>query len=710
MRVVPPRMAGIVGVSVPPSDTVGEHLYTWRRKPEAGATVHMSFTKGVVSAGLALANRFNPITSDPSGPLKTIAMFDSFAPSLMPRASMHQGVAAATSVLAAELVGKGFDAAVTRVVPASAPYTVRMGARAALTAGGFALTQIPLKRDEPTSIASVRTFGRLAMAGGVGGMVYQSATELRERFPASGPARPIIVGLGGFAGALAYSDSLLETRKQVVKRWSDEDKPASLPASVAIGLGVATAGRLIGRGFIASRRASMDYFGDDPTRRTIGRAVNAAVWAGGVAALYAGGVGYIARANEKIEPAYSKVPDNEYVSGGPNSVSPFDELGLQGRRFVTDVMSPDLIEETLGEPAVAHPIRAYIGYNSEPIYSTGRSELALKELDKLGAFDRKYLLLFAPTGTGWVDQSMIESAEILTRGDIATCCIQYGRSPSFLAVQKVALGRQQFRQLLWGISQRLAERDEENRPKVLVFGESLGAWSSSDVVMHQGIAGFDQYGIDRALWFGLPGLAKWSKNGMRDGSSDQVPDGTVGTFDNIDEYNELDEEAKQKLRAVILDHDNDPIAQVSFRLAVKQPLWLEPDLPKGRNVPEGMTWIPMLTFIQVAVDAMNAMKVIPGEFKSFGHDYRGDTAEFVHAAYRLPPVTREQMETVNETLRQLELERGERIKRAKELAAELEPDTPTRARGPKYLRDRRATDPEQEPMEATPGDPAGDYQ
>jgi hypothetical protein len=43
---------------------------------------------------------------------------------------------------------------------------------------------------------------------------------------------------------------------------------------------------------------------------------------------------------------------------------------------------------------------------------------------------------------------------------------------------------------------------------VLVFGESLGAWTSSDVVMFQGIEGFDHYGIDRALWVGLP-LTTW---------------------------------------------------------------------------------------------------------------------------------------------------------------------------------------------------------
>ena len=382
-----------------------------------------------LTAALALANRFNPVASDPSAPLKTMSMFDSFGPSLMPRSSMHQGMAAALSVLAAEAVGKGVDAAITRVVPHTAPYTVRMAARGVVVGAGYGLTQIPQTDDERTAVASLRTVGRLAMAGGVGGLVYESAVELQGRFPAAGPVRPILVGLGGFAGALAYSDRLLDSRIGIIQRWSDEDKPANLPASIGIGLGVATVGRLIGRGFVRSRSASMDFFGEDPVRRLIGRSANLAIWGGGAAALYSAGVGYIARANEKVEPAYSTPPSSEFVSGGPMSISPFDELGLQGRRYVTDVVTPDLIERTLDEPAAAHPIRAYIGYNSEPLYTTGRSEMALEELDRLGAFDRKYLLLFSPTGTGWVDQTMIESAELFARGDIATCCIQYGAVP-----------------------------------------------------------------------------------------------------------------------------------------------------------------------------------------------------------------------------------------------------------------------------------------
>src|SRR4029450_2663565 len=113
------------------------------------------------------------------------------------------------------------------------------------------------------------------------------------------------------------------------------------------------------------------------------------------------------------------------------------------------------MEQVMGEPALAHPIRAYVGFNSEPLYQTGRAELALAELEPTRALGRSVLLLIPPPGPGWVAHTLTEAAELLTRGDIATCCIQYGRYPSFLSVQKVALGRGQFRLLLWGGNQGL---------------------------------------------------------------------------------------------------------------------------------------------------------------------------------------------------------------------------------------------------------------
>jgi hypothetical protein len=62
-------------------------------------------------------DRLNPITGGPAAPLETRAMFAAFGPSLMPRASLHQGLAAGLSVLAGELVSRAVDAGIRRFIP-----------------------------------------------------------------------------------------------------------------------------------------------------------------------------------------------------------------------------------------------------------------------------------------------------------------------------------------------------------------------------------------------------------------------------------------------------------------------------------------------------------------------------------------------------------------------------------------------------------------
>ncbi len=651
-----------------------------------------------------VADRLNPL-GGPEGPLVARAVAAGYGPSLMPRASWHQGLAVGMSVLAAQLVGRSVNHAIDRVVPSSR-LSVRLAVRAAVAGVGLAVERMPESDDEPTSRASLRSAGRLVAAAAVGGGIHESAAAIRHRLPPRSAARPVVIGAAGAGAVLYHAGHLLQQRAAIVERWSDKDAAASLPASIGIGLATVAFGNGAALAFALSRRGFHRFFGPGIAHSVVARSVNAAVWSAGTAALYTAGVGYVARTNEKLEPAYAEPPDHPYSSGGPASISPFDELGLQGRRFVTDVVTPDMIESVMGEPALAHPIRAFVGVNSDPVYPLGRSEMMIDELERLGAFDRKYLLLVSPTGTGWVDQTMIESAELLTRGDVATACIQYGRGPSFLEVQKVHLGRAQFRGLLWGIKMRLAGMPVDQRPTVLVFGESLGAWSSSDVVMYQGISGFDHYGIDRALWFGLPGLAKWSKTGMRQGAGELVPPGTVAAFDSFDEYDRLGETERDRLRAVVVDHDNDPIAQMSFRWAVKRPPWLGDGL-RGRGVAASMDWVPLITFVQIAVDAMNAMRVIPGHFKSFGHDYRGDTADFVHAAYRLPAVTDQQKSSVRDALLAMEVDRGERIKNAADQAKGKLRSTPR----PTRLRRRTsALDPVEPAIVRTPGSAPADIQ
>jgi uncharacterized membrane protein len=602
----------------------------------------------------------NPVSAVPATPLETTAALDAFRPSLMPRTPRLQGVVMGLSVLGARAVTGVADTLTRTVVPADARLRTRLAARAVIGGAGAALAAVPERDGQKLWVASMRSTGRLLRDGAAGGAIHDLGGWLQRRHPDQRAIRPVAATAASAAGLLYRAARRQAAPKAAVDRWPLPERTA-LPGALVTSYAVTTAGTGLTQAFVRSRRALESYFGPGPAKRTLARVVNAGLWAAGATAAYNAGVAWIGRANQKLEPAYATPPASPLLSGCSDSLLPFADLGQEGRRFVTDVVTPELIEQVMGEPALAHPIRTYVGFNSEPLYQTGRAELALAELGRTGAFDRSTLLLVSPTGTGWVDQTLIEAAEFLTRGDIATCCIQYARYPSFLSIQKVALGRGQFRLLLWGVKQRLEERPPERRPRVLVFGESLGAWTSSDVVMYQGIHGLDHYGIDRALWVGLPWLAKWSRSGMARGSSTLVPPGTVRVFDRSEQLAALDDEERARLRAVILSHDNDPIAVLGPDMIVQRPWWLA-DGERGRGVPAAMRWLPLVTFVQTGMDALSALLGGPGDFGSYGHDYRADMARFVRDAYRLPDASDAQLVRVEQVLRSLSLERAERLK------------------------------------------------
>jgi uncharacterized membrane protein len=606
-----------------------------------------------------LAGALSPVAVSPAAPRETVAVLDAWGPSLMPRSARARGVAMGLGILGMRVTSGAAEKLTRMVASADAPLPRQLAAWAVVGGAGAALAAVPERHCRKLWAASLQSTGLLLRDGAAGGAVHDLGRWLQRRYPGQPGVRPLTSGAVHTAGLLYRAGRRLPSRAEAEDR-RPRPEPAEVAETLATSYVVTTLGMGLARGIGWSRRALESYLGPGPSKRALARLVNAGLWAGGAAATYSAGVAYVGRANQRLEPGYAAPPTSPLVSGSPDSLVPFDDLGQQGRRYVTDVVTPELIEEVMGEPARAHPIRAYVGFNSEPLYQTGRAELALAELERTGAFDRSVLLLISPTGTGWVDHTLIEAAEFLTRGDIATCCIQYARYPSFLSVQKVALGRGQFRLLLWGVTQRLAGLPPERRPRVLVFGESMGAWTSSDVIMFQGISGFDHYGIDRALWVGLPWLSKWSRSGMARGSHTLIPPGTVRVFDRHEQLAALDDDQRARLRAVVVSHDNDPIAVLGPDLLVQRPPWLA-DGQRGRVVPRTMRWQPVGTFIQTGMDAMNAMLLTPGEFASFGHDYRADMAAFVRDAYGLPEASDEQLDRIEQVLRSLEFERNERI-------------------------------------------------
>ncbi len=59
------------------------------------------------------------------------------------------------------------------------------------------------------------------------------------------------------------------------------------------------------------------------------------------------------------------------------------------------------------------------------------------------------------------------------------------------------------------------------------------------------------------------------------------------------------------MRAVVLSHDNDPIAHFGPDMLVRKPEWIGADGQRG--VAESIEWMPIVTFCQTAIDAANAM-------------------------------------------------------------------------------------------------------
>jgi len=341
------------------------------------------------------------------------------------------------------------------------------------------------------------------------------------------------------------------------------------------------------------------------------------------------------------------------VSGGPDSLVPWATLGREGRRHVLAGVAPtprdhralalerDSIQSVTGAPPLAEPVQVYVGLDSAPT-PRERVDLALHEMDRLGAFDRGLIVLVSPTGTGYVNYAALASLHYLTRGDVATVVMQYSKRPSPLSLGKVAVAREQNR-LLWLEIARRLRNTEGPRPRVAVFGESLGAHASQDVFLGWGTAGPAALGIDRGLWIGTPAGSKWHRQVM-DPRRIDVDHHAVGVFNDFEQIEALDPAERARLQYVLLSHDNDGVTTFAPDLLLRRPAWLDParaaqrpSTPPGRSprgLPPGMRWLPATTFFQNLLDMSNAQR--SGAYEADAHDYRPDLPRFVSEAFDLP--------------------------------------------------------------------------
>ena len=501
--------------------------------------------------------------------------------------------------------------------------------------------------------SAARVLGNGAMAAG---LVIASDKVIRRVFgtasPVVGIATSAVIG-GGVAAARMTArerraSAAGEPREQTLAL---PNTPAGAARAVATGAGVgggllAMAGAewalAEGSTILVSRALGRR---DDRVTPLVGHSIAAAMLVPGALMALDRLRRRLMHADETKEAAYPEPPTSPTVTAGPTSLIAFDDIGKEGRRFVLMALSGPEITDVMGEPAV-EPIRAVAGYDSAAT-PEARADLALSELDALGAYERSLIVVAAPTGVGYVNYSFAEALEYLTRGDCAIVVPQYALVPSALALNQTRAGVRMQTLILAGIRDRIAALPEESRPRLLQFGESLGAQVALDVAA-DGTAAFRELGLDGGLYMGTPFRTKLWDRWFED-PAEIDPDALLGRVSQADEIPDL----AASVHHVQVIHHDDPINKFSYDAVIRTPWWMGDPATRPPKVPKEIRFRPITTFILNLIDLKNGMNSKPGEFVRIGHDYRIELCDAIRFTYQLQ-ASPEQVERIEESLRERE--------------------------------------------------------
>jgi uncharacterized membrane protein len=321
--------------------------------------------------------------------------------------------------------------------------------------------------------------------------------------------------------------------------------------------------------------------------------------------------------NNSAEPAWTP-PVSPLRSGSPASLAAWDTLGREGRGFVSG--GPTLADlRAFGGPRAVEPIRVYAGMQSAPT-TEAVAALAIRELDRTGAFDRAVLCVVITTGTGWVDPFLATALEYVHHGDTAIVGTQYSYLPSWISYlterDRVArAGRELFQR----VHARWSALPVDERPRLLLFAESLGSLFAEEV-----FTDVDDLlnHVDGALLTG-PTSANRIRADLTEardpGSTEVLPvyqNGRNVRFASFPSDLERPPATWHHPRLVYLQNPSDPVTWWSTDLLLSEPDWLAE--PRGYDILPAMSWYPFVTFCQVTLDLALAEDAPVGH----GHRFR----------------------------------------------------------------------------------------
>jgi uncharacterized membrane protein len=328
-----------------------------------------------------------------------------------------------------------------------------------------------------------------------------------------------------------------------------------------------------------------------------------------------------AAANDETDPEFA-APTSPLRSGGPDSSVSWESLGHQGRVFVAAGPTVDDLSKFSGRPAI-EPIRAYAGLHSaDGIKAT--AAVAARELQQKGGLDRAVVAVATTTGTGWINEAEASALEYMYNGDTAIVSMQYSFLPSWLSfLVDNENARQAGQALFEAVDELIREMPEAQRPRLMVFGESLGSFGGeapflalNNLIARTDGALFSGPTFNNTIWTQL------TRDRDKD-SPEWLPIFDKGEnvrfaahSDNLDRPPEV----WGRPRVVYLQHASDPIAWWTPDLLFAEPDWLKE--PRGYDVSGRMQWVPIVTFLQVSADMAVAVDVPDGH----GHVYVKDVA------------------------------------------------------------------------------------
>jgi uncharacterized membrane protein len=335
---------------------------------------------------------------------------------------------------------------------------------------------------------------------------------------------------------------------------------------------------------------------------------------------------------DETTPAGITRPTSSARSGGPGSLVPWDTLGYEGRNFTGGGPTVDQLQAfadagSSGSATTAmEPIRVYAGLESAD-GPEAQAALVVDELERTGAFERSVLAVVTVTGTGWVDPVSAAALEHLHAGDTAIAATQYSYLPSWISFLVDAdKAAENGRALIGAVSERWSQLPADERPRLVVFGLSLGSYGAEEALAGDDLAASLANATSEADAVLLAG-ATFANPMWRQVVEERTPSspvfapGTAGVT-LLGSPSAPPIGGRLPGRPVVyVTHPTDPVTWVSADSLYRRPAWMGP--PRGVGVPDPLLWAPGVTLLQEGFDLMAGFSAPPG----YGHDYNPNMAD-----------------------------------------------------------------------------------